>query len=640
MGRETGAGLPLLFGAGRATFRRAMNLPSICAAAAALGLAAVTAGAAEPAPLLRVAAADLSRLHPADFADDEIDLPYFLAHLPEVANAVVSTGEHRGFIDIPVWRAAGVNRPWNARIMESTLSLAYFYCTDRPWNIYRGDPALRARLEAALDYWCRLQSEDGRFSEYGAGEWNLAATAFATKFMGRTLTWLAGGPPVDAALLARVTAADRKAILAVLTRDDLYEHGLRFSNQYENVWPGALAYLKLHPDAELEALMRRQFAKAHADFQSPAGYFYEADGPDWSYNLGTEQTNLEAARQLVRDPEMRAALLAGDRRFFEWVAYNAVAEPDGSGFFLNRAVETRQKVAFLDREPRGLFSRVAPDAEAIAWARPFCASREELAQRRRDARAALERDWPKVPPLTSFTPYDFFARGFVRFLPTTAERRAAEATLPYLARDRFIHQRADRRHPIVYTFVRRPGYYAAFNAGEKVTDQQRYGLGLVWSPTMGAVLQSQTAARDEAWGTRPAGAERVVEAATFQATFAIDGKAAAVRPGAFDLADGTLSVEYALGDDGRKTVTFADDAIRVRVQYAGRFTENLPLLVREADAPRLTDGRADLGRLHVVYDAAARARRLPPQPPVHGKAVCVLQLEAADRLEYALQFDR
>src|SRR5215813_3993777 len=112
-----------------------------------------------------VRAADLSRLSVDDFRDDELDLPYYLANFHRVANSVALSGARRGFIDIPVWRDLKDNQPYNARIMESILSLAYFYTLDRPWNPYRGDPALRARLEAALDFWCNSQNTDGRFSE-------------------------------------------------------------------------------------------------------------------------------------------------------------------------------------------------------------------------------------------------------------------------------------------------------------------------------------------------------------------------------------------------------------------------------------------------------------------------------------------
>jgi hypothetical protein len=113
----------------------------------------------------KVPPVDLAEFKPSDFRDDELDLPYYLKHFHIVANSVVETGPDKGFINIHVWRNKEGQRTYNARIMESILSLAYFYCTNRPWNVYRGSPAVRLRLEAALDFWCRIQNKDGKFSD-------------------------------------------------------------------------------------------------------------------------------------------------------------------------------------------------------------------------------------------------------------------------------------------------------------------------------------------------------------------------------------------------------------------------------------------------------------------------------------------
>src|SRR5688500_18878566 len=103
--------------------------PLLRVALIAAGLAQAAPAAARQAPPL--APADLSRLSPSDFRDDELDLPYYLAHFHRLANAVRMSGEDRGFIDLPVWRRPEDNRPYNARIMENLTSLAYFYATDR-----------------------------------------------------------------------------------------------------------------------------------------------------------------------------------------------------------------------------------------------------------------------------------------------------------------------------------------------------------------------------------------------------------------------------------------------------------------------------------------------------------------------------
>ena len=93
-----------------------------------------------PPPLPDVPAVDLARLKPEDFSDDDLDLPYYLAHFPTIANSVDSTGPTRGYIRYPLAYAEVDGE--NTRAMENVLSLAWFYTASRPWNPYRGHPAL------------------------------------------------------------------------------------------------------------------------------------------------------------------------------------------------------------------------------------------------------------------------------------------------------------------------------------------------------------------------------------------------------------------------------------------------------------------------------------------------------------------
>ena len=592
---------------------------------------------------------DWSKLSPADFADDELDLPYYLAHFHRLANSVVETGENRGFIDLAVWRGAQDNRPHNARVMENVLSLAFFYSARRPWNQYYGSPAVRARLEAALDFWCRIQSPDGRFSEYGPRRWNLAATAFATKFMGQTLTLLRAGPPVDAALLRRVAAADRRAIRVVLTDRDLREHGKRFTNQYTNAWAGAFAYLSQYPDAELSALLSRDVRENTRVFQSPAGYFYEARGPDWGYNLGTHHSNLAMAWHYARGTALGRIFAAEERKFVEWLAYNAVREPDGSGFTLNRAVETRQRRPFIDREET-LRGQEAQGqrllGSAVEQARAFLPTRDEVLRERARRRAELIRNWPPfgelgVGAFSAFSPYAFLHRSHEKWYPTAAERAAAVRSLPYMRR-RFTHQRVDGRERLVFTFVRRPDYYAVFNSGPHLTSQQRYGLGLVWHPEAGSLVQSQTGTTDAAWGTVLGERPGVYEADTLDAEFRIDGRPVAPRHGNRDLPAGVLTARYVFSDQGDKTLTFDARQLTVAVHHSGPLRENIPLLVGPDDALTIRPGEAALTRagrhFRITFDADTRAEAVETNLTSGPRRVVTLRLTARNSLTYQLDF--
>jgi hypothetical protein len=563
-----------------------MRIP-VRRAAGGLAVALLLARAAGAQPV--VAPAELSRLSPSDFRDDELDLPYYLTHFHRLANAIALDGPRKGFIDLAVWRDRKDNEPHNARVMESVLSLAFFYATDRPWNRYRSDSAVRARLEAALDFWVRSQSPDGRFSEYAPGRWSLAPTAFGTKFMGEALRLLRDGPPIDAALHRRVIDADRRAILAVLTRQDLWEHGRRFTNQFGNVWAGALAYLALCPDAEIARLLSERMAVADTAHQSPAGYFYEWEGPDWGYNLNTHHSDVHMAWHYARGTPLGRTLEEGMRRWYEWLGYNAVPEPGETALSLNRAIETRQRRAVVDEAGPEESDTGTPLAEPVPAARVLGPTREGLARRRAERRAELVRRWPAVDSLAvgtfrAFSPYAFLHRAHAGWHPTDAQRRAAVAALPHQARDRFTHLRTDSRHPVTFAYVRRPAYYAAFTAGPVFTAQQRYGIGLLWVLGAGTVLQSQTGATATAWGTRPEKDSLVFEADTLAATHAVGGRPVSPTTGNHGLPAGDYRVEYQLGTRGRKVVTFGDRGVRVEVTHADAFVEQLPLLALPTDS--------------------------------------------------------
>jgi hypothetical protein len=210
--------------------------------------AADDAGAYPPVPPL-----DASKIKPSDFADADLDMPFALSHFAQVANAIETDGTDRGFINISVWRGTNQLHPYNARIMESILTLAWFYTAPQKWNQYRANAALRARLELALTYWCNEQSPDGKSSEYGPQQWNLAATAFAVKFVSEALRLLKSGPPISDAIHRRAIDCCRKAVRATLFDPDLMSHGRSYSNQYTNIFAGGAAFLDLYPDAELSA---------------------------------------------------------------------------------------------------------------------------------------------------------------------------------------------------------------------------------------------------------------------------------------------------------------------------------------------------------------------------------------------------
>ena len=490
--------------------------------------------------------ADLSKLSPSDFRDDELDLPYYLANFHRIANSVSLSGPRRGFIDIPVWRDLKDNQPYNARIMESILSLAYFYTLNRPWNPYRGDPALRERIEAALDFWTNSQNADGRFSEYAVGQWSLAPTAFATKFMGESLRLFRDGPPIDSAILRRATRRRPQS-----AHGDV--HATRHAGTRSLLHESVQQCVRRRAGVSRSLSRRRALGEAARagrrrgrDHQSPVGFFYEADGPDWGYDLNTHHSNFIMAYHYTHGTAFGSAFSEPISAWYEWFAYNAVPEPTGGrALTLNRAIESRQRLGAVAEAGAGESESGNPIAEVVTGARVLGPTREELAKRNAARRAELVKNWPHVDSLTlgsfrAFSPYVFLHRSHVRWFPSDAEWTAARAGMRPQKEQRFTHQRVDSRKPTAFTFVRRPAYYAAFTTGEIVTAQQRFGLGLFWTPQAGTFLQSQTGGTTTAWGTRRADTSMVYEAATIPATFDVASRAVTPQVGAHDLAAGDL----------------------------------------------------------------------------------------------------
>ncbi len=607
---------------------------------------AAFAGAAD-SPLPEVEPVDLEALSLDDFTDGELPLIYHLYHLHRVANAIVESGPDRGFIALPVWRPQQHNQPYNARVMENITSLAFFYTTDRPWNLYYADPALRARLEAALEFWTRIPHEDGPFSEYGPERWNLAATGFSTLFMTSTLHYLADGPPIDPDLHGRVVRTVHRALDYAFRSEWFYSHGSMFANQYGTLFASTPAFLELHPDPELEALLEERLRSSLDDLQSPAGYFYEANGPDFNYDINTHMGNMNKSYRHLRGGPLAEVLEAKHRLWTEWIAYNAVLEPDGAQFTLNRAIETRQS--------RDAFRRInTPLAETVELARAFASTPEETERSRRNRRARVERDWPEVAPLqvgsqTAYSPHRFLHRygdGPAHFYPTEARRQQARAELPYLRQPQFVHQRVDRqRRPMTLTYVRQPGYYAAFNAGGRdEPGARRMGLGLLWNPATGTVLQSQSRATSTAWGTRPAESDDLYEATgLLEARFTLDGEVWKPEPGNSDLPGQDLAVEYNLSERGEKTVLFRPGRIEVRVRHEGTFIEHLPLLMRTDDRLEVETDRIilerDGHRLTINIEGARRAERIETDRRSGVFGIAPIHLHAEERLDYTFELE-
>ncbi len=345
-------------------------------------------------PLPRLQPTNLAEIDPSVFSDRDLDphdgfkhsqwMPYYLEHLPRLANAILDQGPYRGFIDIAVWRGAANNHPREARIMENILSLIYFY-TQRPeWNPYYGDEALRLRLEAAINYWLAIQ--DPRHPEADAvNARSPVVQAFSAKFMSRGFEFLKGalergGPVIDPMLLARLVEQQRRNIVESLAEPEFSRRTASFSNQLPNGTAAAAGWIKRHPqDLEIAEMLDERLDTFGRLGQSGAGFFWEADHPDWAYNLGTHRSNTTMLFEYLGDTPRARTLIEEQRRFYEWMDYNSVPAPDGGGVLLNSGICLRNDTPFTPHF-RDTMAKHIPEA----W--PFMVSEEEKQGLRRERR--------------------------------------------------------------------------------------------------------------------------------------------------------------------------------------------------------------------------------------------------------------
>ncbi|MCC5932086.1 MAG: hypothetical protein JJU28_22765 [Cyclobacteriaceae bacterium] len=580
------------------------------------------------------------------FTDQELDLPYFIVHFCSLANAVRMDGEDKGFIDIPVWRHEKDNKPYNARIMENIYSLAYFYTTDKPWNPYINDRNLKNRIETALEFWCSIQSDAGQFSEYKPEGWNLAATAFATKFMGEALILLSENGNVSNELLEKTMLSMRKAIMFVLKDPDFYRHGRSFTNQYSNVWSGALAYLSLRDDPEVYEALKARIQQSIEDFQSPVGYFYERDGPDWTYNLGTHENNLMMTWPYVKGTELEDIFRKKYEDFMEWVSISAAPEPDFKTWHLNGGISTRTSGFYMENKSL-FFNQSIPIAEISPLAFPYLVSREEFTADADLIRKTISDGTLDIAPLEvgqfyAFSPYGLLHRNLEISLPDENQKKEAIGRLPFIQNTSFFEQRTDTRQKTTFSFIRKPAYYAIFNSGEVLNQRQTFGLGLLWHPDAGTFMQTRVIEPDAAWGTLSENDDnKVFEGQSFYPDFRLNAKKIQIEDGIQNYGTGDVNVQYDLGKEGKKSVIFHDDKVIIRVSKSGKILEKLPFLhncqiSEETDLKSYKiEKNGVILNLQIKGAESVSIKNIENEP---APVIQSLQIEASSQLEYILSF--
>lgn len=552
----------------------AFSRRSLITGATAIGLLA-----ALPSPALALPAPPPVTPNRRSFAPDEQRFAqYLMAVSPMVADM-----DSSGFFGGGWWRSP--NAPYNARVQEHVYTLAWFATQSRSWNPYRGNAQVIAALDAGLGHYLGLQHADGSWPEYSATQHSLAATGFAMGYLSKTNALLrrAGVLPQRQ---GQITASLRRAMTWFLDPGNnvVWQRPLTWANQTSSGLAGAALALKQDPDAVLRQRLTEAFARLAATGQSPAGFFYEESGADTNYNFEVMLPELADAWRQSED----ANLVAMARKYTDWLGYNLLREPDGSGWFANIAPNSRTSSRFYadvrpDPERTALNNQFVPVVPDLA---AFVSSREDLAA----ARAAWAADPAPVPALVKpdTSPRILAHAIYGERYPSRAERTAAIARLPY-QQARFTERRSDQGQD--FLFVRRPRFYlGGYFGARRATSLARTGLTFLWHPVAGTVVQSMNNNNHACWAT--------------------------VFPGQAPDSNGPQQAEFLGGEPYRfryrtpsgsvvTEVTVGDRIVR-SVRASSAATEQIPLVVKDSDVVALDSRGLTLrrGRVTLRFDWA------------------------------------
>ncbi|GAA2271181.1 hypothetical protein GCM10010149_10960 [Nonomuraea roseoviolacea subsp. roseoviolacea] len=570
--------------------------PGAAAAVAPTPAATTRAAGGAPGPLPEVAPLDPGTIDLAAFTGLEQQIAPYLANLARLANSVDDdSATTYGYITCGCWRAG--QGPDDARVMENVLTLAYFYTADRPWNPYHRDPALRLRLEAALRFMLGTQNADGSFPQGGGDLHSRAATGFALELYAIMADLLDADGTVDPALVPSLTAALKRAATWFLEDQEVWgPRGSQFANQVAGGLVGISRLLRRLDDPALRARFEQRLAEHERISQSEAG-FYRDGTVAHRYSIEVETEDLAG----WADPATRPVIDRMQRRYMDWAQYNLLYDQGLDGFFVNTAADSRHRgwnyAAELPIGSNNLWGATIPQARAYA------ATKEEVAERRA---AFVKGGWrTSVAPLVA-PAWAYLDPAVVRdvalgeeYHPAAAERRAAIATLRPYAGAPYTEVRADSVTGQRFVFAKRPAYVVGMGFGRHVNtqygywDNQRFGLGYLYDPKLGVVIQGQNAPAPGAPRTRPAEAELSWgtgwTAADGRHTDAYDQPVPAffrdgspVDPATVRGLD-DLEIRYAAaGAPVTKSVTLGD-TLKVRVDGTGAFFERIPLVLGKDD---------------------------------------------------------
>lgn len=521
------------------------------------------------------------------FAPNEQVLAAYLMIVAPLANSVRDVAPNYGWME-DGWQRTP-NQPYNSRIMEHVATLSWFYANDRVWNPYYRDPALLARLDAALGYYLSLQHADGSYPEYSPTEHHLSPTGFGTVALAAVLRDLrAAGDLYDRRVQIRDAIRKSSAWLVDLSKPH-WNRPVQFANQVVAGLSGVVEAAHILGEPAVSASVPNRLQIILQDGQAPAGFFHEPVAPDAGYNFDVMLPDLGALYARLPDP----SIIQLAERFAEWWGYVAVLEPGRNEGFILSGTSARNIVATFVTTPQDDLDRSAlartllPHVPALG---AFFVTAEEKNQARQAWRTSTAPVSPRQKQDSSPRLHMHVPQAPLGV--SSAERNARAAALRYRQESTFTELRRGTLDQ-QYVFVRRPGYYTAGLYGVRQNTLQRMGTNAFWHPGAGMLALTVNSTGPDDWTTIADTPGTASSRGPVTATHHVgaSGTGAVIAPTALTGYTGEFTTVYTTADAAVRTaVTHRADGIRRAVTSPGPSRERIPLIIGTTDQVVFANG--------------------------------------------------
>lgn len=551
------------------------------------------------------------------------DLIETLANVSYIANSINGDPNSRtfGWQNSKIYRADhNGGSSSNARTMEPVYVLALAYTLNKPWNPYYRNEILKARLEAAVNYWLSLQGNGGGFPEDGKiGTQSLPPTSFSLEFLVEMREMLDADGTADAGLRARLRKAVEDGVSWAAYDDGARNQGYHFSNQYCGTLFTLWRLWEQTRDPKWQHLYNERLDAWLANGQ-PSLYWMENDGVEtFGYGVVTEW-ELDRIFALNNDPR----LLESFRKYFEWCGLNTLPENDGRTFIMDNVGHGRT----LTNQPTGrigYYNHIAsklPSSRAFAYA--YVMSDEERERRMANwLRAPFPSSGKKPGKTAAFHPFHNYPMYFAPnglWTITEQENRDALRQLPTLSQERFTRYFNVPASQDQFLFARRPGVYATLHFG-RPSGRQAKEVGLVWLPGFGTLMRGFNDKPEYAYRTvvgNKSTYKRPIEDINVPSNFL------AARADGY-VAAGDLEFTANFLDLGlQKIYRINDTGFSITIKSAGAAVEQIPLYFDNSDDVSCNGRSITLGTTAL---------------PLQGKTLMVQRTCGGKSGQAALRFD-